>query len=224
MPLPPKTRRGEPEPAVSVDRKNRRDREPTSPFKIVPLPCLRCGDLTVPVAPLFLLVGRGASTFPCQSCEAQHYLGIARDGNAFTVCYQRYTLRYPLEFYDEGDPPIARCHVDGQSGDESDDEVFAGPIMVYPRKRRFLRSEVVAIWQATKGRCHICNQRWRVDQRGADGWHIDHVVPHVGGGRDTEEMPNFRVACGICNLKKGKGYTEASIRLGLRRLVEALAR
>jgi hypothetical protein len=37
-------------------------------------------------------------------------------------------------------------------------------------------------------------------------------------------VSNLRVACARCNLKKGKGYTSAAIRLGLRRLVELLVR
>src|SRR5216684_7606489 len=87
-----------------------------SPFTTVFLPCLRCGQLSVPVVPLFLYIGQCASTFPCRSCEAQHYLAVAREDRGFTVCYQRYTLRYPLEYYDEGSPPIVTFHVDGKSG------------------------------------------------------------------------------------------------------------
>ena len=196
-----------------------------SPFEIVPLPCLRCGKLTVPIAHLFLLVGDRASTFSCRACEAHHYLSVTRERDTFAVRYQRYTLRYPLEYYDDGEvPPIAILHAGRHAAGESDGETFAGPTVVYPRKRRFARSEAEAIWRATKGRCHICSQRWQIAQRGPRGWHIDHVIPHIGGGCEVEEVPNFRVACARCNLKKGKGYTGASIRLGLRHLVELLAR
>jgi 5-methylcytosine-specific restriction endonuclease McrA len=129
-----------------------------------------------------------------------------------------------LEYYDDGElPPIATLHACVHSAGESNDDVFAGPIVVYPRKKNFSRSEVEVIWRATKGRCHICSQRWPLDRRGARGWHIDHVIPHIGGWREVEKLPNFRVACARCNLKKGKGFTEASIRLGLCRVIELLA-
>jgi 5-methylcytosine-specific restriction endonuclease McrA len=129
-----------------------------------------------------------------------------------------------LEYYDDGElPPIATLNACRHSAGESSDDRFAGPIVVYSRKKSFSRSEVEAIWRATKGRCHICHQCWPLDRRGKRGWHIDHVIPHIGGGREVEKLPNFRVACARCNLKKGKGFTEASIRLGLCQLVELLA-
>lgn len=52
---------------------------------------------------------------------------------------------------------------------------------------------------------------------------MDHLIPHTGGGADTETLENMKVACSRCNLKKGKGYSEAAIRLGLKELVQALA-
>ncbi len=190
----------------------------------VRLPCLRCGSATVPISPVFFLVGRSASTASCRLCEAQHYLSLARTQNGFAVCYQRYTLRHPLEYYDVGEvPPIVRLHAGRHATDRQDSDIFAGPIVVYPRKRRFSQSEVNTLWRASKGRCHICRRHWALGQHGPRGWHIDHVIPHVGGGRDVERLPSLRVACGTCNRKKGKGYTEASIRLGLCRLVELLA-
>ena len=202
------------------------DPEMASPCKTVRLPCLRCGKVTVPIIPIFFLAGRrGACTVSCRSCKAQHYLSVSRTQNAFTVCYQPYTLRYPLECYDPGEaPPIVRLHAGRHSTGGSDNDIFAGPIVVYPRKRHFSRSEFKVLWQASMGRCHICGRQWALEQHGARGWHIEHVIPHIGGGRDVEELPNLRIACATCNLKKGKGYTEASIRLGLCRLVELLAR
>jgi 5-methylcytosine-specific restriction endonuclease McrA len=119
-------------------------------------------------------------------------------------------------------PPNVTLYARRSASDEWDDETFAGPIVVYPRKRRFSRFEVEAIWRASKGRCHICKQRWPIAARGPRGWHIDHVIPHIGGGREVEELWNLRVACAKCNLKKGKGYTKAVISLGLRHLVEVL--
>ena len=199
--------------------------EIASAWKMVRLPCLRCGRLTVPIIPALFRAGRRASTVSCRCCEAQHYLSLSRKQNTFIVCYQSYTLRYPLEYYDDNEaPPIVRLHGGRHSTGGSGNDIFAGPIVVYPRKRRFSSSQLKALWLASKGRCHICGRRWALDQRGPRGWHIDHVIPHIGGGRDVEELPNLRIACATCNLKKGKGYTEASIRLGLCRLVELLAR
>ncbi len=213
--------------AISVrsqDVTRQRNSESASPFMIVPLPCLRCGCLTVSITPLFFLLGRGTSTFICRSCAAQHYLSVTRRRDGFDVCFQRYTRRYPLEYYDDGElPPIVTSNACRHSAGESNDDRFAGPIVVYPRKKSFSRSEVESIWRATKGRCHICRQCWPLDRRGKRGWHIDHVIPHIGGGREVEKLPNFRVACARCNLKKGKGFTEASIRRGLCQLVELLA-
>lgn len=161
--------------------------------------------------------------YSCKSCEAPHYLLVTRKEHTFAVFYQRYTLGYPLECYDDGEvPPIVVSHTRGHAADTSDYETFYGPIVVYPRKRSFSRSEVETIWQATQGHCHLCLRRWPIAKRGARGWHIDHVIPHIGGGHEVEELPNFRIACAKCNIKKGKGYTEARIRLALRDLVKLL--
>jgi hypothetical protein len=35
-------------------------------------------------------------------------------------------------------------------------------------------------------------------------------------------MPNFRIACARCNLRKGRGYREANIRVALNKLIKAL--
>ena len=173
------------------------------------------------ISPLFILSGRKTSTFFCQICDTEHYFSFTQENGAFTFCYQRYTLRYPLKHYDEGiEPPTARMHALGCTTGETDDDTYSGPVIVSPRKRRFSQSEVGAIWSATKGRCHICHRRWSLNERGLHGWHIDHVIPHIGGGHNTELLPNFRVACANCNLRKGRGFREVSIRLGLRQLAE----
>lgn len=139
------------------------------------------------------------------------------------ISYQRHALRHPLEFYDEGvDPFDIRLYLRNRPETQDDEEGFVGPVLVYPRKKRFSSTEVKAIWNVTRGRCHICKRRWQINQRGIRGWHIDHVIPHVGGGSETECLENLRVACAKCNLKKGKGFTEAAIRLGLRELVRSL--
>lgn len=183
----------------------------------VQIPCLRCGELSVLVPFLFPSVGR--DTLACRRCEALHYLRVTRTGHRFDVRYHRYTLRYPLEFYDEGeDPPVVQLSLRTEPDGEL--ECFAGPVVIHPRKARFTSSEVEGIWRATNGVCHICKRRWRIKQRGKNGWHIDHVIPHIGGGADVEHLPNLRVACAKCNLRKGRGYTQAQVRFSLRRLVE----
>ncbi len=207
----------------------RRRRPPRQPapnlaFQIVHLPCLRCGRPAVPVIPVRFVIGPSASIFSCRLCQGTHYLSVSSASSTFVVCYQRYTLRYPPEYYEVEAPPIVRVRAGRHSGDEPDNDAFSGPIVIPLRKRHFLRSEVQTLWRASNGRCHICDREWTVEQRGARGWHIDHLIPHIGGGLDVERLPNFRVACARCNLKKGTGYAEARIRLGLRALVELLAR
>lgn len=188
------------------------------------LPCLRCGQRSVPIPTLFLCPDGSASTWNCRArpCETEHFLSVNRQDNSFVICYQRYTLRYPLEYYDEGvTPPNVRVYPRRHPIGQIDESGYGGPVTVYPRKKRFSPAEIKSIWDATRGHCHICKRQWQLDQRSIRGWHVDHVIPHIGGGRDTEHVANFRVACARCNLKKGKGFTEAAIRLGLRELVQS---
>ncbi|MBI2604661.1 MAG: HNH endonuclease [Deltaproteobacteria bacterium] len=194
----------------------------------ISLPCLRCGNWAVVVNSLISIAGR--DTFPCRSCEAEHYLSIKREGKQFYVRYNRYTRRYPLDSYDEGDEPeIAMLWNSTLGTDLSDSDspslgTFSGPIIIYPRKRRYTQAEVSSIWSSTKGRCHICGHRWRIKERGKRGWHIDHVIPHVGGGPATECLKNLKVACAHCNLRKGRGYTEKQVRVGIQKLIEQFQR
>jgi len=182
------------------------------------LPCLRCGLDFVPVS--FLLLMNPRSTIMCHRCEAEHYLSIQKTANGYEVDYQLYTLRYPLESYDEGlDIPVSRYEMK-DFGDPPETHGGPGPIIVYLRKKRFSIKEVTVIWEASKGKCHICGRIWKLNERGIRGWHIDHVVPHVGGGQGTEAIENLRLACAKCNLKKGRGYTEKRIRLAIRDLVQ----
>ncbi|HEV2393044.1 MAG TPA: HNH endonuclease signature motif containing protein [Verrucomicrobiae bacterium] len=135
------------------------------------------------------------------------------------AAYDRDTRRYPAEFYDETEPPaIVKFKDVPLSHPEDDDAPFPGhgPVMVY-RRWRFSPGEVMAVWAQSKGRCHICGKRWKINQRGRKGWHIDHVIPNCGGGRDTEMMDNFRVACARCNLRKGGGNVRL-VNEALRRL------
>lgn len=190
------------------------------------LPCLRCGQLSVPIPTMFLPTDGSGSTWNCRArpCECEHYLSVDRQDGAFVIAYRRYTLRYPLEFYDAGVAPFdVRLFLREPRESGSEEDGLSGPVVVYPRKRRFSTAEVKFIWEASRRRCHICKRRWALSQRGARGWHIDHVIPHIGGGEETERDENFRVACAICNLKKGKGFKEAAVRRALCELVRFLA-
>lgn len=174
---------------------------------------------------MFLRADGSGTTWNCRTrpCEAEHFLSISREEDTFVIAYQRRTLRYPLEFYDEGVAPLyVRLHLRNSPESQPEGLGYSGPVIVFPRKKRFRPEEIRAIWRTTGGRCHICKRRWLLDERGIRGWHVDHVIPHIGGGADTERLDNFRVACAVCNLNKGKGFTEATIRLGLRDLVRSL--
>lgn len=191
------------------------------------LPCLRCATGYVGVSLLGLALGRRNGRYrdglTCRHCDGTHYLQITPIEHGYEVVYQPYTLRYPLEMYDdEVEVPFVRVNAIKGSV-PSDDSGFTGPVTVYPRKSYFKRSEVSEIWRATKGKCHLCSTSWKLSERGRNGWHIDHVIPHIGGGSDTEEMPNFRVACAKCNLSKGKGQRPKLIRASIHSLVEKLS-
>ena len=197
--------------------------ESRNPF--VWLPCLRCGELSVPIPADFLRTDGSGSTWNCRArpCESEHYLSVDRQDHAFVIAYRRYTLCYPLEFYDEGAAPIdVRFYLRKPGDTLREDDGYSGAVVVYPRKKRFSAGEVKSIWEASRRRCHICNRRWPLSKRGVRGWHIDHVIPHIGGGGDTEREANFRVACAICNLKKGKGFREAAVRCALVEIVRSL--
>jgi 5-methylcytosine-specific restriction endonuclease McrA len=128
-------------------------------------------------------------------------------------------MRYPMEQYDDHTFPkivLREAHSRGEF-DDSDDSLF-GPIVIYKRKKHFRQAEKEAIWLTSRRRCHLCGKRWGLKQRSQNGWHIDHVIPNVGGGKDTEGLANFRVACARCNLKKGRGYTERTIREALKQM------
>jgi 5-methylcytosine-specific restriction endonuclease McrA len=158
-------------------------------------------------------------------CGAQHFLSI-RDGNGgFVVQYQRYTQRYAPDEYDDGTTfPVITLGVVRASKARVSDHAgpFSGPIVVYPRRKRFSADDLHEIWTASHGRCHLCNRRWKLAHRGRDGWHVDHVIPHAGGGIDTESLRNLRLACARCNIRKGRGYTKASVAVGLCNLIRAI--
>lgn len=209
---------------------SRRNANPTapastrrSPFHLVPFPCLRCGRLGVAVPVFSFVVGGSQHTFGCRLCDAMHYVGVSRKNGRLIVAYDRYSRRYPLEAYDEDLPLTAvTMHASATPTANRESDAPFGPTVVYPRKRRFSVVEVQTIWAASRGRCHICKKHWDLSKRGRGGWHIDHVIPHIGGGSDAETMPNFRVACAKCNLDKGRGYKRSNVEASVQLLQQYL--
>lgn len=187
------------------------------------LPCLRCGCDSVPVSLILGIERRETVSCLARNCGAEHYLEIRRTPVSVEVIYDRHTLRYPLEYYDAGKHPVVRLKLARCGVTEDSEEGFRGPIAVYHRKKHFNRHEVLAVWKASGGRCHLCRRKWGAGQRSRSGWHIDHVIPNVGGGVATEQTENFRVACARCNLRKGRGHTPKRLLVAIRNLVERLA-
>lgn len=62
-------------------------------------------------------------------------------------------------------------------------------------RRRFNRSERVALYVKANGRCEHC------DTELPPGWHADHVIPYSQGG--PTDVANGAALCPTCNLKKG---------------------
>lgn len=71
-------------------------------------------------------------------------------------------------------------------------------------RRRFTDDELEAIFDRTRGKCHICHARLafkNYSQRGTRGaWHVDHSVPLAKGG--TNHGNNLFAACVSCNCDK----------------------
>lgn len=63
------------------------------------------------------------------------------------------------------------------------------------RRRRFRKSERVAIFLESEGKCANCGE-----PLGAD-WHADHIEPWSKGG--LTDVINGRALCATCNLRKG---------------------
>lgn len=186
----------------------------------LPFPCLRCGLDGVLLGLILRFPLR--MTIPCHYCEAEHFLAAWWVEDHWEFNYCRYTMRYPLDEYDPHQEIFEIRAGVSENSDEGERDTFSGPIMVYPRKKRFSKAEILEIWRASSRKCHICKKLWALDERGRTGWHIDHLIPHIGGGAETEKLVNLRVACAKCNLKKGRGYTEKRIKLAISRLAVVL--
>lgn len=147
-------------------------------------PCLRCGRFGVLISIWFFLDCRG--TYCCHYCEAEHFLSLKMEPDKIIVCFDRWTRRYPLDSYDDFEVPelvVVRAHASDSVPQES--ETSTGVIVVSRRKERFTKLELKLIWKASKAKCHICKHRWRLKDHGRTGWHVDHVIPNIGGGQDT---------------------------------------
>jgi 5-methylcytosine-specific restriction endonuclease McrA len=178
------------------------------------LPCLRCGKKSVA-----LLAPKPAEPFErndliCKRCGARHILAVLDD----RVIYDRDTRRYPSDNYDDNEFPVIKLY--GGKHSQLPGSTMSGPIIICKRKRRFSLKEFCIIFERSKGKCHLCGKRWKLSEHGRTGWHVDHEIPNAGGGCDTEELENFRVACARCNLKRGRGYTFRTVRLALEQLWE----
>lgn len=163
------------------------------------LPCLRCGRDSVGVSLLSGATRRENVWCLAKDCEAVHYLRIAPDAGGLEVVYDRYTIGYPLERYDERDLTTAK----GKLGPKArEDDGFSGPVAVFPRKRRFSAADARATWKASRGQCHLCGKKWPPGGRGPKGWQIDNVIPHAGGTA-SERASHYRLACSKCAPGRG---------------------
>jgi hypothetical protein len=181
-------------------------------------PCLRCGQLTVTALVQQPFERLELPDLTCKRCCTRHFLVAENRDDMWWAVYDRDTRQYPGEFYDEMPFALVKFKGVALSRPEDDDAPFPGhgPIMVFKRKQ--FSAAVETIWINSDQRCHECKKEWKLSQRSRTGWHIDHVIPNCGGGRDTEMMDNFRVACACCNLKKGGGPKVRLIKEALRRL------
>jgi 5-methylcytosine-specific restriction endonuclease McrA len=190
-----------------------------SPFHF--FPCLRCGELKVtafvPLPKDRIEIG----DMTCAKCCAPHYLLAWQEGCSWRAFYKRDTRRHPFEYY--GEPPqfelLKNRNVSLRHRPNNDHPFpLHGQISIYKRRRLSI-NQLRIICRRRHGRCHLCGRKWRLNQHGTPGWHIDHDIPNSGGGRDTEELHNFFVACAKCNLQKGNGRPQRYVERALRRLL-----
>jgi DNA-directed RNA polymerase subunit RPC12/RpoP len=187
----------------------------TSPFKI--LPCLRCGRFSVDFLVPYRWEKLELGELTCKRCSTPHFLKARIENGTWWAIYDRDTRRYPSDYYDE--QPFVLVKFKKVPLSHTDDAPFPyrGPIIVFKR-RRLSCDEVKTVWLQSRRKCHMCGKKWKLTKRGRRDWHVEHVVPNSGGGRDTEMMDNLRVACASCNLRKGRGYTNRSVREALEAL------
>ena len=189
------------------------------PRGMLMLPCLRCNQLKVIVLAATPFERTPAQELICgdDECNAVHYFGVSFKEGTFLIHYSRDTRRYQLDNYEERPDVIVRfgrlSKVELENIGES--EPFGrGPIFLL-RRRKVNSSEVRSIWERSKGCCHICGKKWKLNERGINGWHVDHRIPNSHGGADTEDFRNLKVACAPCNLRKGDGHPERLVEIAL---------
>jgi hypothetical protein len=137
----------------------------------------------------------------------------------WSAIYDRDTRRYPSDYYEE-QPFVVVTTKKALLQDDDPPFPDRGAICVFTR-RRFSRDEIKRIWIQSNRKCYMCKKKWKLAERSRTGWHIDHLIPNIGGGKETEMMENFRVACARCNLGKGRGYTSTVIRGALHNLLSS---
>ena len=63
--------------------------------------------------------------------------------------------------------------------------------------------------------CYLCGKKTTTSNR-----QVEHVVPHAKGG--TDDISNLKIACKVCNRKKGKTNLDDFVHKEIARLERAL--
>jgi len=119
-------------------------------LKQIMLPCLRCGLPRVAFLAPRSVTDWNSSETPCERCGSLHYLALKRSPAECLIAYDRFTMRYPMEQYDDHTFPkiVLREAHSREESDDSDDSLF-GPIVIYKRKKHFSQAEK---------KCHLAHQ------------------------------------------------------------------
>lgn len=76
-------------------------------------------------------------------------------------------------------------------------------------RRRFTHEERSAIYDRTRGKCHLCHRKLAFTNCGVVGarmaWEVEHSRPRANGG--TDRFNNLYAACIPCNRSKRAGST-----------------
>jgi len=187
-------------------------------------PCLCCAQMKIVAIIPEIYDGLYLSELICKKCCTPHSLLLRKDGDDWLASFTRATRRYPNDHYDEpqsfGLNPRRKVSLRDV---EEEERPFSGygRVLIYRRRRLSIKNRRI-VWNRCRGKCHLCGKPWEFEQFGRNGWHLDHDIPNSGGGKATESLENFRVACGCCNLSKGNGRPSALIKAALGQLLNRL--